>query len=118
MQRRAFGTLEQLGFTEPIPLRYFERRMADSELPIPKAFTPNYQGDPSWMQLAPAYLSLLRAVDEPLMRAHRAKMSALIERDRNYLELYTVDGKPYKGRAFLYYADAGMIWASMFLDLL
>lgn len=118
MQRRAFGTLEARGFTRPIPLRYFERRMPESELPIPKAFTPNYQGDTCWMQLAPAYLRVLAAIDPEQARIHRAAMSELIARDQNYLELYTPEGEPYKGRAWLYYADAGMIWAAMFLDLM
>jgi len=118
MQRRSYGTLETRGFTQPIPLRYFERRMPESELPIPKAFTPNYQGDTCWMQLAPAYLKVLGDVDEVTMRRHRTRMSELISRDQNYLELYTPEGQPYKGRAWLYYADAGMIWAAMFLDVL
>lgn len=117
MQRRAFATLEDRGFTKPVPLRYFERRMPESELAVPRLFTPNYQGDPSWMQLAPAYLSLLRDVDEPKMKQHRENMAALIARDGNYLELYTPDGKPYTGRAWFYHADEGMIWAAMFLDL-
>ena len=117
MQRRAFATLEARGFTQPIPLRYFEKRLPEAELPVPKAFTPNYQGDPSWMQLAPAYLHLLKSIDRPRMEAHRSRMAALIARDGNYLELYTPAEKPYKGRAFLYYADQGMIWAAMFLDL-
>jgi hypothetical protein len=51
------------------------------------------------------------------MEAHRTKLAALIARDQNYLELYTPAEKPYKGRALFYYADQGMIWAAMFLDL-
>ena len=117
MWRRAFGVLEAGGFTQPVPLRYFQRRLPEAELPVPRAFTPNYQGDPSWTQLGPAYLHLLREIDRPKMEKHRANMAALIERDRNYLELYDTNGKPYRGRAFLYHADEGMIWASMFLDL-
>jgi hypothetical protein len=117
IQRRAFATLEARGFTQPVPLRYFERRLPDAELPVPRAITPNYQGDPSWMQLAPAYLHLLKSIDRPLMEAHRTRLAALIARDQNYLELYTPAKKPYQGRAFLYYADQGMIWAAMFLDL-
>jgi hypothetical protein len=100
-----------------VPLRYFERRLPEAELPVPRLFTPNYQGDPSWTQLGPAYLNLLAALDRPRMERERASMAALIERDRNYLELYTTDAKPYRGRAWLYYADQGMIWAAMFLDL-
>jgi hypothetical protein len=117
MWRRAFGVLEAGGFTSPVPMRYFPRRLPDAELPVPRLFTPNYQGDPSWTQLGPAYLHLLAQVDRAKMEQHRASMAALIERDRNYLELYRTDGRPYRGRAFLYCADEGMIWASMFLDL-
>ena len=35
------------------------------------------------------------------MEQHRANMAALIERDRNYLEIYTPDARPYRGRALL-----------------
>jgi hypothetical protein len=117
MKRRAFATLESRGFTRPVPMRYFERRMPEAELPVPRFFTPNYQGDPSWTQLGPAYLHLLAKVDRPKMEEHRTAMARLITRDRNYLELYTTDAKPYKGRALFYYCDQGMIWAAMFLDL-
>ena len=117
MWRSAFAVLEANGFTDPVPLRYFEKRLPEAELPVPRLFTPNYQGDPSWTQLGPAYLHLLREVDRAKMEGHRGKMAALIERDRNYLELYGTSGKPYRGRAFLYHADEGMIWAAMFLDL-
>jgi len=117
MWRRAFGVLEANGFTSPVPLRYFPRRLPNAELPVPRLFTPNYQGDPSWTQLGPVYLHLLKEIDRPRMEQHRANMAALIERDRNYLEIYTTDGKPYRGRAFLYHADEGMIWSAMFLDL-
>jgi hypothetical protein len=117
MRRQAFTTLEERGFTSPVPLRYFERRLPDSELPVPKAFTPNYQGDPSWTQLGAVYLHELGKVDRPRMVAHRTRMAELIGRDRNYLELYTTDGQPYLGRARIYHCDEGMIWAALFLDL-
>jgi hypothetical protein len=117
MQRRAFATLEAGGFAHPVPLRYFQRRLRDSELPVPRWFTPNYQGDTSWTQLGPAYLQLLARIDRPLMEHHRARMAALIARDRNYLEVYTPEGKPYRGRGLVYHADEGMLWAAMFLAL-
>jgi hypothetical protein len=117
MQRRALATLDERGYARPLPLRYFPTRLPEAELPIPRAATPNYQGDTSWMQLGAAYLKVLGQVDRPLMEWHRANVARIIERDRNYLEVYTSGGDPYKGRAFLYYCDQGMIWASMFLDL-
>jgi len=117
MRRRAFATLEQRGFSEPLPLRYFEARMHERELPVPRWFTPNYQGDTSWMQLGPLYLACLRHVDEKRANALRDRLAGVIERDGNYLELYDRELKPYRGRAGIYQADEGMIWASLFLDL-
>jgi hypothetical protein len=117
MQRRALATLDERGFARPLPLRYFPTRLPEAELPVPKAATPNYQGDPSWMQLGAAYLKVLAEVDRPLMEWHRTNVASMIERDRNYLELYTTEGEPYQGRAFLYSCDEGMIWAAMYLDL-
>jgi hypothetical protein len=119
MQRRAFATLQKRGLTSPVPLRYFERRLPESELPVPRTFTHNYQGDPSWTQLGAVYLGLLKKIDRRRFEQERAAMTAFIERDRNYLEVYTTDGKPYRGRGngFLYYSDQGMIWAAMYLAL-
>jgi hypothetical protein len=117
MQRLALATLDERGYTRPLPLRYFPTRLAEAELPVPRVATPNYQGDPSWMQLGAAYLKVLGDIDRPQMEWHRANVAAIIERDQNYLEVYATDGTPYRGRAFLYQADEGMLWASMFLDL-
>jgi len=118
MKRSALLSLDRLGFTKPIPLRYFQRRLAQSELLVPRIFAPNYQGDTSWMQMAPVYVGLLRDVDDELFLAHRQALTATVERDRNYLELYDVHGRPYGGRASLYFADQGMLWAALLLDIL
>jgi hypothetical protein len=118
MQRRALATLQREGFTQPLPLRYFSRRLPQSELPIPRLFAPNYQGDTSWMQIGPVYLRLLRDTDPDGFRSQRRAVADFIERDRNFLELYTPAGRPYQGRAWLYFADQGMLWAALFLELL
>jgi hypothetical protein len=118
MKRLALATLHRLGFTQPLPLRYFSQRLPQSELPIPRLFAPNYQGDTSWMQMGPVYLSLLRDVDADAFRSQRRTMASFIERDGNFLELYTSSGRPYHGRASLYVADEGMLWAALFLELL
>ena len=84
---------------------------------MPRVFTPNYQGDPSWMQLCPMYIAELRAIDPARARSLRDRVAGVIEVDGNYLELYERDLRPYTGRARLYHADEGMIWAALFLDL-
>jgi hypothetical protein len=118
MKGRALASLDRLGFTKPVPLRYFQRRLPDSELIVPRLFAPNYQGDASWMQIGPVYVGLLRDVDGDGFSSNRRAMSAIVERDQNFLELYTTKGRPYRGRAGLYFADEGMLWAALFLDLL
>jgi len=117
-RRAAFATLEARGFSEPIPLRYFERRDPTAELPVPRVFTPNYQGDPSWMQLCSLYIAELGAIDPARARLLRDRVAGVIEVDGNYLELYDRDLRPYTGRAGLYQADESMLWAALFLDLL
>jgi hypothetical protein len=117
MQRRALDTLESRGFTQPVPLRYFADRLAARELRFPRLFAPNYQGDTSWTQIGPIYLHLLRTTNLERMERQRNAMAEFIARDQNYLELYTKEGRPYRGRAGFYFADEGMLWASLFLDL-
>jgi hypothetical protein len=120
MQHRAFETLEKRGFTRPLPLRYFEKRHPKSELPFPRFSTPNYEGDNSWMQLGPIYLSLLQGIDPEKFAKHRENIGNHIEAARNYLEVYTKKDQPYKGRfgGILYDCDEGMIWAALFIDVL
>ena len=118
MERSAHRTLDERGMTEPVPLRYFEKRLPERELVFPKFATPNYQGDTSWTQLGAVYLGRLKRLDQPAFLHRRAAMMKMIIRDSNFMEVYTPDGQPYKGRGTLYYCDEGMIWASMFLDLL
>ncbi len=113
----ALRTLEDQGFSEPIPLRYFERRTPSAELLVPRVFTPNYQGDTIWMQLCPLYLSQLQTIEPARAQRLRDRVARIIEIDGNYLELYDRDLRPYTGRAGLYHADEGMIWAALFLDL-
>jgi hypothetical protein len=116
-RERSFRTLEARGFSEPIPLRYFEQRNPETELPVPRFFTPNYQGDTTWMQLCPLYISELRSVDPARALELRDRVARIIECDGNYLEMYDRDLRPYTGRGGLYHADEGMIWAALFLDL-
>ena len=118
LQRRAFATLEARGITRPVPLRYFERRLPDSELAVPRVFTPDYQGDTSWTQLGPIYLGLLRQLDRRGFVAHRDDMAALITRDAQ-LPRALHDRRPALPRPRRpVRRDEGMIWAALFLDLL
>ena len=89
MRRRAFACWRRAASRARFRCATSSAALPGSELPVPRLFTPNYQGDPSWTQLGPVYLHLLEEVDRPRMERHRATMAALIERDRNYLEMYT-----------------------------
>ena len=40
---------------------------------------------------------------------------SIIEKYKNYLEVFSSDGRPYK--SLFYYCDEGMLWAVNFLEL-
>ena len=118
MQRRAFATLEARGFTQPVPLRYFETAPPGGRAARPAVLhartTRAIRAGRS--SARPISTSWPRSIG-PRWSANAPRWPRSSSAIGNYLELYTTDAKPYRGRALLYYADQGMIWAAMFLDL-
>jgi hypothetical protein len=100
---------------EPFPLKYSEKRTGKFTL-WEKIFVPNYEGNVIWVHMAPLYLELLKKVnkDRYNLLIHRYKQ--LIEKHKNYLEVFNQDKSPYK--TLFYHADEGMLWAANFLDLI
>jgi hypothetical protein len=117
MLSSALATLEREGLTRPFPLRYFTSRIPGREHFYPRIFTPNYQGDTIWPQVGMVYIDLLARIRPAGALEHLRAYGEVIEREGNFLEVHSADGRPYKGRLGIYRADEGMIWAAMYLDL-
>ena len=80
-----------------------------------EVFAPGYQRDTVWAHLGPLYIEVLASINMREAKEHLDQYTKLIETHGNYLELFNPDGTPY--RSWFYYADEGMLWASVYLDL-
>ena len=98
---------------------YFERRLPDSELPVPRLFTPELPGRPQLDPARPRLPAGARATSIGLGWSATARRMAAAHRARPQLPraLHQPRQAPTAGARCLYHADEGMIWAAMFLDL-
>ena len=104
---------QQLAY--PFPIKYTKVRDKKKELKIPSLLAPNYEGTTLWIHLGLCYLEVLATVDKKETARHISTYTRLIEKNKNFLELFNEDGTPYKSK--LYQADESMLWASMYLNL-
>lgn len=108
--------IHALHLTEPYPIKY-----APIARTLPAhwyfgIFAPNYQGTTIWSWLGAVYLQLCQKYRSPGQEEEQRAFTAMIERYGTFPELLSPDGSWYKTLAVR--ADDGMIWASMYLDLL
>jgi len=101
------------GLDKPFPLRYTKE--------IPKNFNfvnwfvPNYEGNTVWMHIGLMYIEIIKRIDKNKAKGYLNKYTRLIEKNRNFLEVFNPDATPFK--SFFYYADEGMLWAANYLTL-
>ncbi len=99
---------------KPFPIKYTITGDAEFLTPM-KWLVPNYVGNTIWMHNGLNYLTILKRADRKRARMHLMKYRQLIEKQRNFVELYNPDGTIYKTP--FYKADEGLLWCSIFLDL-
>jgi len=114
--KKCITSLEQAQLTTPFPLKYQavqhtkEKRIWQANLVV------QYETHSIWMHMMPLFLCLVKHVDENSFTKYLKLITTLIEREKNYLEVYDHLGKPLRNP--FYVSDEGMIWASMLLALL
>jgi len=116
MLKSAINKIIEKKLDEPFPLKYAEERKGKKFTIWEKMFVPNYEGNVIWIHMGPLYVELLKKVDKERANLLIKRYKDLIEKHKNYLEVFNADGSPYK--TMFYYADEGMLWASNFLDLI
>lgn len=99
----------------PWPLKYTKIRHKKNELFLPELFAPNYEGNTIWMHLGLCFIKTVNKFDRNKAKKYINSYKKLIEKNKNFLELYNPDGTVYK--KLFYTADEGMLWASIYLDL-
>jgi len=105
MVKSSVQALQNMSLDKPFPLMY-------------RKGPTGYQTNTAWAQIGPIYINVVRYVDRKKADYYISQYTEQIEANHNYLELFTENGKPFAPLVPPYYCDEGMIWASMFLDLI
>jgi hypothetical protein len=79
-------------------------------------FTKNYEVNSIWMHIGPLYVKLVKKIDKKLAKKYIDSYTKLIEKHKNFLEVFDSKGNIYKTP--FYYSDEGMLWAANYLNLI
>jgi len=115
MLKSAIETIREYELDKPFPLRYYHEKTNNQEMRSLEILAPNYERNTVWMHMGPLYINLVTTVNKNLAQEYIVQYTDVIEHYKNYLELFNPDGTPFKSR--FYYADEGMLWASLFLNI-
>jgi len=75
----------------------------------------NYESDSVWTHLGPLFIKVVQHYDSELAKTYKEKYRELIEKQGNYPEVLTAEGKLFKSA--VYYCDSGMLWAANYVML-
>lgn len=114
MLKSSIKAIQKQGLDKPFPLKYTcnasKLKMINAEF-----FVPGYERSSIWMHMGPLFIDLVKKINKNKAEDYIQQYRSLIEKHKNYLEVFDADGKPYK--TMFYYSDEGMLWAANFLEL-
>ncbi|MEK6809871.1 MAG: hypothetical protein AABY40_04300 [Nanoarchaeota archaeon] len=114
MLQSALKKIHEAGLDEPFPLKYTDRREKINFV-WQENFLRNYESNAVWMHMGLLYIKLLQEVDKERADAYKERYRELIEKHKNFLEVFDEKGKPFSTP--FYYCDSGMLWAANYLKL-
>ena len=100
----------------PIPAKYTRKPIKEKENQLTSFLAPNYQGDTCWTNLGLMYMTVVGKSNRLMLKKYIDHYLEIIEEHGNLLEVFDSRGKPYMTR--FYKCDEGMLWSSMFFQLL
>jgi hypothetical protein len=101
---------------KPFPIKYSSQKVEGQKMTWHEFFVGNYEQDAIWFHMGPCFLDVLKKQGKKKdLQLYLDKYTALVNKHKNFLEVYDKDGKPFKTP--FYYTDAGMLWASKILVL-
>jgi len=113
MLKSAVKKIREENLDRPFPLKYYHKKEKEQKMTFMESFLKNYERDTVWMHLGQAYIDIVKKVDKGLFIFYINQYKKLVEKHKNYLEVFNPDGTPYKSP--FYYCDESMLWASMLL---
>jgi len=115
MLRKAMYTIMQEGLANPFPLRFTDKRYNEQKMVWEEFFAGDYQRSAIWPHIGMMFIDLMRKIDIDYARNYLGRYQKLIEKYRNFLEVYNRKGKPFS--TVWFYTDESMIWAANYLYL-
>jgi hypothetical protein len=110
MGRSVISLFREHGMTTPFPLAYSPSYDDCPRMIWQELFVPGWERDAKWMQLGLMYAHVAKWCDKEAFEEARAALFARVEKDQNFLEVFTPDGRPYT--SLFYHADEGMLWGA------
>jgi hypothetical protein len=116
MIKSGVKAIQEAGLDTPWPLKYTGKKESSTLFFPMNLIIPDYETDPIWMNLGLCYLDVLKDIDKNKTAFHLNQYKDLIEKQKNFLELYDRDGSVYQHWNYL--ADESMLWAAKYLELI
>jgi len=116
--RQALAALETHGLTDPLPLKYEAIRRPETEPALIRFLMPDYQGATVWTSLGSMYMRLRHSLDPALAQPAIDRYREWIEREGVFWEVIDDQTRRRYWSSFITQSDEGMLWSSVFLDLL
>jgi len=113
MLKLAVKTMQDNGLDKPFPLKYEKERTA--KLNLIDRLVPDYETNAIWVHMAFPYIEIVSKISKKKAEQYLDQYRKLIEKHKNFLEIYTSEGRPYK--TMLYVTDESMLWCANWLWL-
>jgi len=113
MMKSSITKIQEIGLDKPFPLRYSTDKL---KMILLDKILSNYEGNTIWCHLGSIYIKTVCKFNKNLAEYYLNQYTKLIEKNKNFIELFFPNGKPYS--RFWYYADEGMLWASIILEMI
>lgn len=112
MLKSSVESVQKEKLDKPFPVKYTSHRRGKFLFPM-RLFVPNYVGNAVWAHHGLNFIKIVERVDREKGRFYKNQYVGLIEKHKNFLEVYALDGKPYKTP--FYKADSGLLWCANLL---
>jgi hypothetical protein len=99
----------------PWPLKYSSSQTNPSRMILAEKIVGDYERNTVWMHLGLCYLDCIKKFYPSKLRGYLNAIAKQVNENKNFLELFTPDGKPFEVRFHI--TEEGMLWAVKFLDL-
>ena len=116
MLKSTIKTIQEKNLDKPYPLRYYYQKKINQKIIYVDFFAKNYERDSVWPQMGLIYISLVSKVDRKKAEYYMNQYKALIEKHKNFLEIFDSKGNVFKSP--FYYADESMLWCCGYIDLI